>query len=150
MEPLGLNFIKLGLQDVLYNPETKELFTPNTGITQNLDSGALLSKGEDGIIESRAWDPTKHPKNKDGKWKYTGGRKNKKSGKTKYAPTYSGKKPKGIRMNKKKYNELCGKVATNHPEWKNGSHVFSDSNWTYVLTVNDFGDYTFNRKWKNK
>ena len=23
MEPLGLNFIKLGLQDVLYNPETK-------------------------------------------------------------------------------------------------------------------------------
>lgn len=61
MEPLGLNFIKLGLQDVLYNPETKEVFTPNTGITQNLDSGALLSKGEDGIIESRA-NPNHDPK----------------------------------------------------------------------------------------
>jgi HK97 family phage portal protein len=31
LEPLGLNFIKLGLQDVLYNPQTKEVFTPNTG-----------------------------------------------------------------------------------------------------------------------
>ncbi len=72
MEPLGLNFIKLGLQDVLYNPETKEVFTPNTGITQNLDSGALLSKGEDGIIESRAWDPVKNPKDGKGRWKTKG------------------------------------------------------------------------------
>jgi hypothetical protein len=31
LKPLGLDFIKLGLQDVLYNPETKEVFTPNTG-----------------------------------------------------------------------------------------------------------------------
>jgi len=36
LEPLGLNFIKLGLQDVLYNPQTKEIFTPNTGQTQNI------------------------------------------------------------------------------------------------------------------
>lgn len=28
--PLGLDFIKLGLQDVLYNPVTKEIYTPNT------------------------------------------------------------------------------------------------------------------------
>ena len=33
LEPLGLNFIKLGLQDVLFNPETKEVYTPNTGQT---------------------------------------------------------------------------------------------------------------------
>ena len=30
MEPLGLDFVKLGLQDVLYNPKTKEIYTPNT------------------------------------------------------------------------------------------------------------------------
>ena len=30
LEPLGLNFIKLGLQDVLFNPVTKEVYTPNT------------------------------------------------------------------------------------------------------------------------
>lgn len=29
-EPLGLDFIKLGLQDVLYNPNTKQIYTPNT------------------------------------------------------------------------------------------------------------------------
>jgi HK97 family phage portal protein len=29
-EPLGLKFIKLGLQDVLFNPDTGEIYTPNT------------------------------------------------------------------------------------------------------------------------
>lgn len=30
VEPLGFDFIKLGLQDVLYSPDTKEIYTPNT------------------------------------------------------------------------------------------------------------------------
>lgn len=30
LEPLGLDFIKLGLDSVLYNPRTKEVYTPNT------------------------------------------------------------------------------------------------------------------------
>lgn len=38
-EPLGFNFVKLGLQDVLLNPETMEVFTPNTGQTKNLVTG---------------------------------------------------------------------------------------------------------------
>lgn len=38
-EPLGFNFIKLGLQDVLLNPETMEVFTPNTGQQKNLLTG---------------------------------------------------------------------------------------------------------------
>lgn len=38
---LGMNFVKLGLQDVLYNPETHEIFTPNTGQSANLDSGKM-------------------------------------------------------------------------------------------------------------
>lgn len=33
MEPLGLNFVKLGLNDVLYYPETGEIYTPNTNKT---------------------------------------------------------------------------------------------------------------------
>ena len=40
-EPLGFNFIKLGLQDVLLNPETLEVFTPNTGQTKNLKTGEV-------------------------------------------------------------------------------------------------------------
>lgn len=38
-EPLGFNFVKLGLQDVLLNPETMDVFTPNTGQTKNLITG---------------------------------------------------------------------------------------------------------------
>lgn len=38
-EPLGFNFIKLGLQDVLLNPETMEVYTPNTGQSRNLLTG---------------------------------------------------------------------------------------------------------------
>ena len=29
LPPLGLNWIKLGLQDVLYDPKTKTIYTPN-------------------------------------------------------------------------------------------------------------------------
>ncbi len=48
LEPLGLNFIKLGLQDVLYNPATKEVFTPNTGQTANIENHTIM-KGVDEI-----------------------------------------------------------------------------------------------------
>ena len=37
LEPLGLNFIKLGLQDVLFNPQTKEVYTPNTNQVKNIE-----------------------------------------------------------------------------------------------------------------
>ena len=47
MEPLGINFVKLGLQDVLYNPQTKEVFTPNTGATQTISDNALSGGVED-------------------------------------------------------------------------------------------------------
>lgn len=44
-EPLGFNFIKLGLSDVLLNPETLEVFTPNTGQTKNLKTGEVRADG---------------------------------------------------------------------------------------------------------
>lgn len=37
LEPLGLNFIKLGLQDVLFNPVTKEVYTLNTNQIKNIE-----------------------------------------------------------------------------------------------------------------
>lgn len=36
-KPLGFNFLRLGLNDVFVNPETKEVYTPNTNATVNLD-----------------------------------------------------------------------------------------------------------------
>lgn len=38
-EPLGFNYITLGLADVLLDPATMDVFTPNTGQTKNLLSG---------------------------------------------------------------------------------------------------------------
>ena len=36
MPALGLDFVRLGLQDVLYDPKTKEVYTPNTGLSGKL------------------------------------------------------------------------------------------------------------------
>ena len=46
-KPLGLDFIKLGLGDVMYNPVTKNFYTPNTGLTQSLDDSALKGGEKD-------------------------------------------------------------------------------------------------------
>lgn len=45
-DPLGFNYITLGLADVLLNPETMEVFTPNTGQTNNLLTGEKVGKSE--------------------------------------------------------------------------------------------------------
>ena len=47
LEPLGLDFIKLGLQDVLYNPKTKEIYTPNTNQKTNIEKPSTSLKGGD-------------------------------------------------------------------------------------------------------
>lgn len=44
--PLGFNFVKLGLSDVLLNPDTMEVFTPNTGQTKNLKTGEVRARGD--------------------------------------------------------------------------------------------------------
>lgn len=41
---LGINWIKLGLDSVLYNPKTGEVYTPNTNATQNMEN---LKGGDD-------------------------------------------------------------------------------------------------------
>ena len=46
MEPLGLNWIKLGLKDVLYDPKTKSVYTPNTNQVSNMQIGAMPEGGE--------------------------------------------------------------------------------------------------------
>jgi len=41
---LGIDWIKLGLDSVLYNPNTKEIYTPNTNMAQNMED---LKGGEE-------------------------------------------------------------------------------------------------------
>lgn len=39
-EPLGFNYMKLGLSDVLYDPKTDHVFVPNTGQTTDMKTGS--------------------------------------------------------------------------------------------------------------
>lgn len=41
MEPLGMNVIKLGLQDVLYDPKTQTVYIPNTNKTVKIGEGGV-------------------------------------------------------------------------------------------------------------
>lgn len=43
---LGLDFIKLGLQDVLFDPEQNVVFTPNTGLSTDLDNVKVDTKND--------------------------------------------------------------------------------------------------------
>lgn len=45
---LGLDFIKLGLADVMYNPKTKEVYTPNTGQRVNIENQQNVQVEEGG------------------------------------------------------------------------------------------------------
>ncbi|WP_207635500.1 phage portal protein [Peptoanaerobacter stomatis] len=44
---IGFEYIKLGLDSVLYNPKTKEIYTPNTDKTSDLKSTSNIKKGSD-------------------------------------------------------------------------------------------------------
>lgn len=65
-DPLGLDFITLGLDDVLYDPETKTVYTPNTNQTVKLgENGVRLGEerynhnhGADGKFTSGTGSPS--------------------------------------------------------------------------------------------
>ncbi len=81
----GFNYIKLGLQDVLLDPKTNTIYTPNTNqmvkvgemvknIEENADEG-LQKDGESGIIKENSeirYDDSQ-PRDESGKWKSSGG-----------------------------------------------------------------------------
>lgn len=48
LTPINFPFIQLGLADVLYNPETEEIYTPNTNAVMNLRENGMKLFGRDG------------------------------------------------------------------------------------------------------
>lgn len=62
LPPLGLNWIKLGLQDVLYDPKTKTIYTPNMNQSMSMSENKVSfgeqgvdNGGDGGIMEERGW-----------------------------------------------------------------------------------------------
>lgn len=51
MPKLGLHWIKLGLQDVLYDPKTKTVYTPNTNQVKTLTAAGGGEGSEGGAAE---------------------------------------------------------------------------------------------------
>jgi HK97 family phage portal protein len=43
LPPLGIKWIKLGLDSVLYNPKTGEIYTPNTSVSQNIGNLEIIA-----------------------------------------------------------------------------------------------------------
>ena len=46
LKPLGFNYMKLGLQDVLLDPRTGQVYTPNMNATANLNSMSKMEGGD--------------------------------------------------------------------------------------------------------
>lgn len=143
---LGLDFIKLGLNDVLYNPKTKEVYTPNTNQTTNIDeknSGNVLQKGDDrGIINEERFNPYRDPKT---------GRFTSRKGSaydTKYAPSPR-RNRKGITVGAKTYGKICGEFNTIYQNTKKGDTGFvSKGKFRYLVSSDGEGGVIIHKKWK--
>lgn len=129
LEPLGMTWIKLGLNDVLYDPKTKVIYTPNTNQTEEIgkkDGHGLQGRMQPGTIEPRAGGNPYH----DAKGRFASGG--------------------GAKVGKKEYARLCHQIATDFPRLEAGTkrYNYENRNHFYQFSVNDFGDYTFYAKTK--
>lgn len=133
---LGMNFVKLGLQDVLYNPKTGEIFTPNTGVKTNIRDGRLQNVEDRDILEQR-----ENPyRGADGRYTFGPGGGGKKR-KTKYAPSPQ-RNQGGIQLSPKKYAKLTGTLNTRFPGLETGEiRVVRDANYEYRVEADGFGGF---------
>lgn len=149
-EPLGFNFIKLGLQDVLLNPETMDVFTPNTGQTKNLKTGEERADG----MELRKWVTINgHPVNiggdESGSSSGAGGKSAKKVDKSQKSGKIE-KRPKSLKIGKKERERLSHQIATDFPNLKPDGeiHNYENRNHFYRFSVNGLGNYSYHLKIK--
>lgn len=176
LEPLGLSWVKLGLQDVLYDPETKRIYTPNTNKTGVMDESAipnrqadgmtsqyddekaannddagkdnLLDGNKDGTIEARG-NPYHDPKT--GRFASgPGGRSGKRKG-TKYSPSPR-RNTSGVPMGPKSYAKLCGEFQTRFPGLKpeNGPRTLTKGAYRYNASADGYGGLIVHSKTKIK
>ena len=168
LEPLGLSWVKLGLQDVLYDPQTKRIYTPNTNQTSTMDETTIKDaesendpqtpdegkedlplEEEHDTIEQRA-NPYHDPKN----GRFASGPGSGKGGKkrgTKYAPSPR-RSRSGASIGPKSYAKLCGDFQTRYPGLKpeDGPRWITKGSYRYKASADGFGGLIVHGKSKVK
>lgn len=130
LPPIGFNYIKLGLQDVLLDPETGDIYTPNTNQMVNVGSlNGLTAGGQSGIIEER------------GKTNWVKGSRGR----------FAGSVPAGVRLSKGEYRKIVSEINTNYGKYSGKRLCYHHSIWkdkyfTYEFLNNGFDDYQFTGK----
>jgi hypothetical protein len=161
LEPYGINWLKLGLQDVLYDPKTQNVYIPNMNKTMNINEKSK-SSDESSLksIDSIKENDTMEKRNKDnyiqlenvkmagsyGGGSSSGGSKSSKG---------SGNGSKIIarpKMSKKEVSRVSHSIATDFPILKADGTVrkYDYGNYSYRFTVNEFNSYRFISKMKLK
>lgn len=134
LPPLGFNYMKLGLADVLFDPKTGTLITPNTGLTQNTAGKPLTGDTHDGIIEPEI-------RKKDNWIKGKGGR-------------FAGSVPRGVHMSKGEYRKIVSEINTNYGKYQGKEYCIHHSLWKdkfycYKFVNYGFDNYKFTKKRRN-
>lgn len=160
LAPLGLDFIKLGLNDVLYDPKTKQIYTPNTDSHAKIDDAGLQSGDEGGIIAEKRYND-KH--DEKGLFASNGGGAIKSvtisedgtvttvykpQAKTKYAPSPQ-RNHKGIQLDEREYNKVCSEFNSLNPGSKKGeTDLVSKNGIRYFVESDGEGGITIYRAWE--
>ena len=129
LPPLGFNFMRLGLADVLYDPVSGRIITPNTGLTQDTQAGLTQGSTHDIIVEERKKDNWV----KGAKGYFAGS-----------VPMYGG------RMTLKEIVRVSHQIATDYPLLPAGEtmYPYENRNHFYLFSVVEFGQYDFKFKIK--
>lgn len=133
LPPLGFNYMRLGLADVLYDPKSGDIITPNTGITQNAAQNTLTRGAQNDIIETEIRRKTNWVKGKGGR--------------------FAGSVPMGVRMSKGEYRKIVSEINTNYGKYAGKKVCYHHSIWkdkyyTYRFDNYGFDNYSFTAKWR--
>lgn len=146
-EPLGFEYMRLGLNDVLYDSKTKTVYTPNMNALANLDGSHLTSDEVRCIMELRK----KMNWVKGSKGRFAGSVPMGGSMKIKSQKPHKPEKPnKPIKLGKKEQMRVSSAIATNFPSLKADGKLrdFCHGNYKYRFGVVEFGTYKFYGKKK--
>ena len=178
LKPLGFNFIRLGLQDVLLDPKTNTIYTPNTNQTtmfgqsiqqsekpfnekteerwegQRRESNGQFGKGK----KPRSAHKSEKQKNKQSKNNQEKSiDKSSKNGIIEHEGSTKSRKGKGtVKLSKKEYRKVVSEINTYYYSKYEGKRtcahttLWKDKYYTYRFKNYGFDDYEFTeRKEKN-